>query len=91
MSQLDKVKGELADAQALAERYLDNIRRLLRRVGTAAECEACRTPVWFVRDRGGHVGCYDALGTDHVATCPQAYRRPAEGPLRPPLKEAQHA
>lgn len=45
---------------------------LLKHVGDASHCRGCSQAIFWVRHANGKAVPYDADGTNHFATCPQA-------------------
>ena len=73
---MDRVAVMIVDLEAARK----NIARLLRSVGSVSTCRGCSQSIVWVKHNSGRSAPYDADGTPHFATCPQAdqFRRKAQ-------------
>ena len=76
---LKAITDEFATLRATADEVLarlgksqETIRRLLANVGGAGRCRGCGADIFWVRHLNDKMTPYDADGTNHFATCPQA-------------------
>ena len=50
------------------------IRAILRAIGDPGTCRGCNAPITWIRHKNDRAVPYDADGTNHFVTCPEAAR-----------------
>ncbi|HEY1897565.1 MAG TPA: hypothetical protein VGG62_14895 [Terracidiphilus sp.] len=73
------IEPVLGSKEQIAAVYLDyaralkNITALMAAVGAdPAKCKGCNAQIFFIRHANGKLAPYDADGTNHFITCPNA-------------------